>query len=63
MIKFTFTWKDMNNLGIPRDMMKDIYRHYYNWIKEDKPVLEFTCEIERSLEYCEDFNKKWEWLK
>lgn len=63
MIKFTCTWEDLGNLGYPMDMKKEMFRQYYKWIKEDKPVLEFTCEIERSLEYCDDFLKKTEWLR
>lgn len=63
MIKFTCTQEDLGNLGYPMDMKKEIYRNYYNWIKEDKPVLEFTCTVERSLEYCEDFLKETDWIK
>ena len=63
MIKFNITTEDLNNLGYPSDMKKEMYLNYYNWIKEDKDPLRFNCVIERSLEYVDDFCEKYSWLK
>lgn len=55
MVRFTITQKDLGNLGYPIDMKKEIYINYHQWIKDNKNPLEFHCELERSLEYVNDF--------
>lgn len=62
MVRFDINIDNMGSLGWPMDIRKEIYINYYNWTKEDKPVREFNCTIERSLDYCNKFIESTEWL-
>lgn len=63
MFTLYMTHEDLNNLGYPPEIRKDMYLAYYNWVKEDKPMLEFKYEREVTEDEYYAFMEKTKWLK